>query len=219
MSDYEYTDTNGRLMKVKADRFAGDDRVLIQFHREAEGVFAEAARCIRPDDAPAVALAILEASGIEGAFYINTPSSNDPGGLLACATFLLRQAKNRRAERAEREAEDAKVRAWLDHLRGGPTTTPITDWDRRTYRKHESFFQSEGIVTSPKGESKTAPRVLNHGDPLEDINAKFQTPQGYSVEYDPTYGKWAITAKEGPKVYSKRLDTLPRTYFPMTEVL
>lgn len=104
-------------------------------------------------DALTDALDLMKQAGIAPASFKPNEALTAEAAEAAAAGWTVVALRLRSLE-VEREAEDAKVRAWLDHLHGGPTTTPITDWDRRTYRKHESFFtRDEGISVEALAEA------------------------------------------------------------------
>ena len=102
------------------------------------------------DDAPAVALAILEASGVDYGRYVTMPpASDDIDELCASAAQTLRLAVRQRANKAEREAEDAKVDNWrtFNRLRGQVEVAwkCLSEYERdkwRTnYRAARKFFE------------------------------------------------------------------------------
>jgi len=102
---YEYTDRDGDHMSVEKSKDGHGD-VFIVAHNDTNAH----AVAVRVEDAPAVALAILEAAG-----------NVDINSLEA--TNRLREFVNLQNAQAEREAEDAKVRAWWDETRYGHTTS------------------------------------------------------------------------------------------------
>ena len=124
---FEYIDADGDTLDV----LAWGDGVRL----EQSALVVD----IIPEDAPAVALAILEAAGID----------DDSEMFAASAVRNLRRVAEIRAEKAEREAEDAKVRAWWDETRYGHTTSLC--WGhmgesahedvRKQYRLARKFFE------------------------------------------------------------------------------
>lgn len=89
------------------------------------------------EDAPAVALAILEAAGIDG----RQPSH---------AHHAVRALMDHQAvlkDELDREAENAKVRAWSRVVYPGSVTcldgAPISDKVRDRYRRSREFFKEE----------------------------------------------------------------------------
>ena len=133
---YEYTDADNDSLHVWESNEDGKTYVgTVEDKGPATGVM------IRNEDAPAVALAILEAAGIEG--------WNCSDDRLASAVIALTEHKRQQDAKAEREAEDAKVRAWWDETRYGHTTSLC--WGhmgesahedvRKQYRLARKFFE------------------------------------------------------------------------------
>ena len=108
---YEYTDCDDARLRVEAFR---GSRVGEQVHitTSRDGAY------VRPEDAPAVALAILEAAGL-APYEVGCTADRY---FAHEAVDKLRDAVQFRKDQAERDAEDAKVRAWWDETRYGHTT-------------------------------------------------------------------------------------------------
>lgn len=100
MSDYEYTDRDkDKLIVVNAARYKSDILYVGVMRRDQEfGVD------VRNEDAPAIALAILEAAGCDKAGKTR----------LSRAMIALIEHSSAEKVRAEREAEDAKVREFRE---------------------------------------------------------------------------------------------------------
>lgn len=163
------------------------------------------------EDAPAVALAILEAAGIEGRAYTCDNSEE-------AAVYWLRTWKADQEDKAEREAEDAKVDAYRTAL---TVEGPIQPWEelpegdkdlfRHDYRAAREFFTGE-IVDAVASE----PRVLKYGDPEPDRGTKWRDKQ-WDVWFHNGTG-WTIGENSAGSLWPGK-HTIGRNYFPMTEVL
>ena len=94
---YTYTDRHGDELNVPQH----PDKVRL----EVPGRLID----IEPEDAPAVALAILEAAGIDSTLE---PKWCD--GPHEAAAYYLAQHQDEKRQEAEREAEDAKVREFRE---------------------------------------------------------------------------------------------------------
>lgn len=118
MSKYEYTDTNDSLIKIGPT--ISNDQVFIQI-RDVE---VSIAGYVRNEDAPAIALAILEAAGHGAASYCFEGHAVDN----------LRAAIRERAKEAEREAEEAKVAAYRLHQFKAQNRNPNPELEADTWK-------------------------------------------------------------------------------------
>jgi hypothetical protein len=124
---YEYTDDDNDSLHVWESNEDGKTYVgTVEHEGPATGVM------VRNEDAPAVALAILEAAGIEGWNY-----SDDR---LASAVVALTEHKRQQDAKAEREAEDAKVREFITAI-DGLSPTSISSHERDLYNAARKFFE------------------------------------------------------------------------------
>lgn len=134
MSDYEYTRPDRSHTFTVNQHTTGD--VLIRFTLYGTDHVSDT-RAIRAEDAPAVALAILEAAGIDGG-----QSSHAHHAVRA-----LHDHEAARAAEAERETEDAKVRAFAAAIHQGPGVIVgdygVSDQARRQYRAAREFFKGD----------------------------------------------------------------------------
>ena len=129
--NYEYTDPDGDMLKVESDELEPGSRPAVSlFHRSQYGVSAPV------EDAPAIALAILEAAGL---------ADQDSPKRVPSAIRRLKMHEARRKLDAEREALDDKVRAYLNKVLLNPVSHMyrITDHDRAEYARAAEFFQGE----------------------------------------------------------------------------
>lgn len=182
---YEYTDHTGFHLLV---REGVKDHIYIDTEapdRTFQGVL------VKREDAPAVALAILDAAGVEPIDPDIPGASAAPDSL---ALYWLYQWAGLRKATAEREAEDAKVDEYRTLIMSAidivaPAWSGLTDdskdgW-RKKYRAAREFFTREhengwqDKMAPPIGdldciastdeiiavlEDKPAPRVLNYGE-------------------------------------------------------
>lgn len=98
---------------------------------------------VKPEDAPTVALAILEAAGIKSEHPGIYKDRKHPERM---AMFWLEVLRDEREKKeAEREALDDKVRAYLNRVLLNPVSHlyRITDHDRAEYARAAEFFQGE----------------------------------------------------------------------------
>ena len=103
---FEYTDPNGDTINILPG--IDDGNVWVEVgHHETGWVMS-----VAHEDAPAAALAILEAAGVDpdNAFGVDIYAA-DACGLLQA---WKRKTEQKRAEQAKRESEDAKVRGFRE---------------------------------------------------------------------------------------------------------
>lgn len=205
---YEYTDDSGRVLHV---------------HPFIPGPAMEIATPkgtvrIGPDEAPALALAVLEGAG--AADHLDAPESSGPWTHLEDAIDLLRAHLKERAEQeaqeaqaAEREAEDAKVRAWRLATRGLPHEEPLLDDERDEYHRNLAHFTTA---------AKPTPRVLEYGDPEPDRGTRWRDAPGdvwyYAGASCAQESGWHWAGRDGFRGDARPWRHIPRSYFPMTEV-
>lgn len=145
MSTYEYTDRNGRKLRTSMN---ARSEVCVQSVGATDAVTV----VVPTEDAPAVALAILEAAGHRPAAWQDL-SSLTADERLQLSMYHLKQSEARRArdkeraEQAEREAEDAKVREFFLALNPGnfiAADVEVDDRVREQYRAARNYFAKEG---------------------------------------------------------------------------
>ena len=195
---YEYTDEHGDSLLVRSV-IEGEFLVKVG-HGSGHG----AGISIPNEDAPAVALAILEAAGVTPSIGYHPDAT--PEEFESAAAFYLREAINKRSKQAEREAEDAKVREFMRAILPGSyqTDQSVTDGDRDRYRAARDFFAKEDTP---------APRVLQYGDPEPQVGDAWLDQQGETWR-PVTIGGWS---HDGVTLFDDWSD-IPSTAFPMTEV-
>lgn len=183
---YDYTDGHGYTLKV---------------HPLLPGPAMEIATpkgtvSVGPDEAPALALAILEAAGID-------PDDVKTGTEYTReATYHLQKHRCELAEAQEREAEDAKVREFVNAIPGVSYLDESEDHWRHLYLAAREFFARD---------EKPAPRVLNYGDP-EPESGTWRSNNDVLYQKDP--GGWFTVNG----CYSVLWSHFNAGAFPMTEV-
>lgn len=229
---YEYTDADGARLNV--DEYATNLNLYVTDRGQCIGLL------IPHEDAPAVALAILEAAGI-------TPDALSGNREQRAAAYLKAwsvQYAQERAKRAEREAEDAKVCDYFEFVNNGarPAWGIVSEAEKRECRaeyrraeraarefftrEHEDGWQdktappigdldcvasTDEIITAL--EDKPAPRVLNHGDPEPGGSTRWRDSGG--IRWVRSFDGWITSPadEEGVEWTSIHPD-----HFPMTEV-
>ena len=139
---YEYTDDDNDGLHVESSIVFGQTYVgTVQDNGPATGVL------IHTEDAPAIALAILEAAGIKPAW--DEQAQGNPERWASKAVEALTYSVKHRAEIAEREAEDAKVDNWrtFNRLRGQVEVAwkCLSEYERNEWRTNynaaRKFFE------------------------------------------------------------------------------
>lgn len=132
MSHYHYTDEVGDGLHVQQVT-SGEFLVRVSHHTgKAAGI------CVPLEEAPAVALAILEAAG----HPLRTYQPGEMRDLADVAHDSLKRHLAYQEEQAAREAEDLKVADFFTKF-NGLTPAFINDHDRRRYRAARDFFEEK----------------------------------------------------------------------------
>lgn len=204
MSDYEYDAGASRLVISEGLECRDDTHLVMVSAEHLEGGTITVP--VRDEEAPAVALAILEAAGL-APYEVGCTADRF---FAHEAVNKLRDAVRSRKDQAEREAEDAKVRDYYN--RALPRTLQRAAWDelspeahefyRESYRAAREFFAKEGT---------TAPRVLQYGDPEPEAGT-WRSNNG--VLYQKDAGRWLTVSG----CYSVLWSNFAASAFPMTEV-
>lgn len=205
MSTYEYTDICGEKLEVEHRPVTGLVMVSAYTRNEADALVQIHVN-VNPDDAPALALAVLEAADVGNLGKVR----------LVAALSQLTQYQADRQREAEREAEDDKVREFFLALNPGnfiAGDVEVDDRVREQYRAAREFFAQEDIVPAEIVE----PRVLQHGDPEPDRSTKWQDADGDIMTYSGRY--WHSAKPTGSSTGWARWQDWTADCFPWTEVL
>jgi len=132
---YEYANFN-RSLTVREGQLGHTDKSVVGIKVRDSN---EAEAFVTAEEAPAVALAILEAAGIE---YVTTAEASNPTIYISPERFAatsLQEWKRLHDKRAEREAEDAKVVEF--HAAIGANLNRIERHHRDLYNAARKFFE------------------------------------------------------------------------------